>query len=138
MNINLGAQYLAELDTAFKQNTDRALAAYNYGPTRIKRSTSLPEGAQRYVDKVRAHQKKIVAGARPEGLQLAQRWSVVTFDSSTRAQRIARHLDDKLTGATASVKRTKIGYQHEVVLTVGSDGLSMSDHLLLTALGLTP
>jgi hypothetical protein len=54
-NVKLGVHYLAELLERFDGDTDKALAAYNIGPTyiasRIRRGKSLPV---RYSDKVMA------------------------------------------------------------------------------------
>jgi len=51
-NIDLGAQYLRELHDAYGQDYVLALAAYNYGPARIRARADIPPGVERYVRKV--------------------------------------------------------------------------------------
>ena len=58
-NIELGARYLKQLLHGSGGNVERALAAYNYGPGRISRSPTLPEGAKNYARKVTSQQIKI-------------------------------------------------------------------------------
>lgn len=137
LNISLGAQYLAELLTTFKHDTTRALAAYNYGPTRIMQADTLPDGAKRYAGKVQTQRKKIAAGAVPERLRAAQSKTLTTFDSRLRAKRIADHLTAKLTGATVEVARAGPGRRYQVVLNIGAAGLTPGDHMLLDTLGLS-
>ena len=136
LNISLGAQYLAELTGSFGEER-RALAAYNYGPTRIRQSQTLPDGAQRYVATVARHRKRINGGAVPETLQRATRTELVTFDSRGRARRLAATLTDKLDGATVSVERARLAGGYTVVLGVGTGGLSLRDKVTLQTMGWT-
>ena len=62
LNIELGARYLRELLDANGGDLERALAAYNYGPTRIAAAEELPSGARRYVSAVGEAQHVRVAG----------------------------------------------------------------------------
>ena len=51
INIRAGAQYLSELLQLYDGNVHRALAAYNFGPSRIPRiGGAIPQGGRRYSD----------------------------------------------------------------------------------------
>ena len=52
INIDLGAAYLAELLARYDQDLTLALAAYNYGPTRLRQTSDIPPGVQGYVNRV--------------------------------------------------------------------------------------
>lgn len=139
LNISLGAKYLAELRGMFDNNIERALAAYNYGPTRIKQVDTLPEGAKRYVRKVQKHRRAVVAGTVPERLQAAQRLQLTSFDSRHRADKVATHLRQHLHGATVDVERrrgTALSGRYQIMLNIGSEGLTPGDQMLLNTLGL--
>ena len=55
LNIELGARYLRELLDSNDGDVARALASYNYGPTRINQSPTIPAGARKYVETVARH-----------------------------------------------------------------------------------
>ena len=133
LNISLGAQYLKELLALFEGSEKRALAAYNYGPTRIRTSTVLPDGAIKYVATVTRHRSKITAGLLPQPLLADSSKNLVAFDSELRAQRLASTLARRLVGATVKVAQQKQGYA--VVLEIGAGGLTVSDRLTLNNLG---
>lgn len=136
LNISLGARYLAELTGDFSGNVERALAAYNYGPTRIKASATLPNGAKAYAATVIKHQQRIAKGFIPTALQPQSRRTLVTFDSKTRARRLAKQLGADIEGATISVERVKRrGSGFAVILAVGNSGLTVRDHVTLANLG---
>ncbi len=135
LNISLGAKYLRELLDDF-DGVRRALAAYNYGPTRIKASTELPAGAIAYAEKVLTHQRRIVDGILPARLEPAAERTLVTFDSHTRAQHLAKTLGERLQGATVSVQRVKRPARGSaVVLAVGQNGLTVQDQIVLANMG---
>ena len=136
LNISLGAQYLAQLAREFPDDEWR-LAAYNYGPTRIKTVDALPDGARAYAARVAAHRERIRQGFMPAKLTRTESQTLVTFDSKTRANRLARQLTESLDGASASVeRRSRLLGGYAVILAVGSSGLSVRDHVTLTNLGL--
>ena len=65
-NVHAGAKYLRELLDRYDQNLHLALAAYNYGPTRIdrsKRSDAIPQGAKWYSGYIYHHLEKLLQGA---------------------------------------------------------------------------
>ncbi len=135
LNIELGARYLKELLERFNSNEERALAAYNYGPGRIARETSLPEGAVAYVKSVARHRARIVKGYIPVRLQPDTSHTLVTFDSRVRARRLAKILDKQIDGATVSSAKISGGYA--VVLAVGVAGLTVRDRTTLAGMGRT-
>ncbi len=136
LNISLGARYLQELLQTFAGSEQWALAAYNYGPTRIQRSETLPEGAKKYAATVAAHKQKIKRGLIPQTLAPKSQKTLVTFDSKTRATRLAKQLDLVIEGATISVVQQP-SQSHAVVLYVGKGGLTTTDHVTLRNMGWT-
>ena len=134
-NISLGAEYLAELLNLFGGDEVRALAAYNYGPTRIQKTAQLPQGALAYVDRVRRHRADIApagesdAALRKERGALSSGTLLVRFDSRLRARRVAKNLNKRLSHVEAVVKA---GNQ---VHLVGSLPLTMADQLTLKQFG---
>ena len=136
LNIELGSRYLKELLGRFGGDETRALAAYNYGPGRIERSATLPNGALKYVATVGKHRKRVLGGDLPKRLQANKNSTLMVFDSATRAKRLASKLSKSLDGATASYAKVSSG--HAVNLNVGQSGLSMNDRVMLQGLGLTP
>ncbi len=135
LNIALGAQYLKELLTNFSSE-EKALAAYNYGPTRINAAKQLPQGAKAYAAKVMKHRENISAGLIPAALEPQSRRALVTFDSKRRAEILAEKLGERIEGATISVERkTRPARAYAVILEVGKAGLTVRDHVTLTSMG---
>ena len=134
-NISLGAQYLSELLAQFDGSSERALAAYNYGPTRIKASAALPVGAQRYAARVMQHQRRINAGLIPKALKPRSQRTLVTFNSRSRADRLSKTLSRMLDGATVRVDQLQNTPRYAVVLEVGKAGLTSNDHVTLNSMG---
>ena len=56
-NIEAGVRYLAWLSKAFKRNTRLILAAYNAGPTKVKKSHRVPgiQSVRQYISKIQKH-----------------------------------------------------------------------------------
>ena len=142
LNIELGARYLRELIDASDGNVERALASYNYGPTRISNSVELPAGAIRYVETVAGHQQRIGREARrdsgPSGTVAANQpaGGGVVFDSGVRARGFAEMLNKRINGAAFSTRPDGRG-GHLVAMTVADTGLSSTDLATLNALGWT-
>lgn len=64
-NVDAGARYLKELLEQFQGNMHRALAAYNYGPSRIPVSGGrLPQGAVWYSSYIFRHLDYVLKGGR--------------------------------------------------------------------------
>ncbi len=54
LNIDIGAAYLAELGTRYSGDERMMLAAYNYGPTRLRDFRDVPDSVRGYIDRVLA------------------------------------------------------------------------------------
>ena len=132
LNISLGAQYLAELFMLFNGDETKVLAAYNYGPTRIKAATNIPPGAMTYVKRVNKHRAKLrQKPSNPSDIVAQDKDArvLVTFDANIRAQRMARLLRKKIVSANIQVKNG-----NEVhLITKGT--LSYADRLILEQFG---
>ena len=137
LNISLGAQYLSQLLGDFDGSTERALAAYNYGPSRIKTSDTLPGGAVQYAARVMGHQRRINAGLIPKALKPHSHRTLVTFNSRSRAMRLSKKLARMLDGATVRVDERHNSPLYAVVLEVGKAGLTSNDHVTLNNMGWT-
>lgn len=132
LNIDGGARYLQQLISRYGGNETRALAAYNYGPTRIDRSPELPAGALRYAGKVASYRQATTGAAAPwAGGHLP----LAIFDSATRARRMAAFLSRQLGNLPVAVKATDAG--HAVLLDIPDTGLPALADARLAALGLT-
>ncbi len=135
LNIERGAKYLSELLARSGGAEDRALAAYNYGPSRIASSSMLPPGALRYVSTVQGHRQRIVrkTGARQASSTRAAAHTV-RFDTAHRARRYARSLDERVEGADF-VTRAEPEGGYAVVMRIAAGGLSLTDLNVLERLG---
>lgn len=133
LNIELGSRYLKELLDANGGDVERALAAYNYGPGRIAKSAELPGGAKAYASKVAQHQSRISEKSARSGERMVVARGVV-FESGTRAERFARTLNGKITGARFETVRESNGV-HRVLMQVRESGLTSTDVATLDALG---
>ena len=137
LNISLGARYLRELLDRNDGDVERSLASYNYGPTRIDASPSLPEGAQGYANKVEQKRATLVAGS--SSTKPLNTSSTVMFDSELRARRFAKTLNRMIASAVFDV--ASHGGAHIVSMRMKSAALSYTDVRTLTTLGwpeLTP
>lgn len=134
LNIELGARYLRELLDRSGGDLPRALAAYNYGPSRIEGLDVLPEGASRYVARVSSQRERIRAGAAARTRRASRAHEgVVHFDHAARARQYARTLDSRISSAEFSSEAADDGYA--VTMRVGPGGLSLQDISLLETLG---
>ncbi len=92
-NVEAGARYLKELLEHFKGNLHRALAAYNYGPSRIPVSGGkLPDGAVWYSSYILRHLDYVLHGSRrkirssqPQPYKDQGRWFIIRFARPYRA-----------------------------------------------------
>ena len=144
-NIELGARYLRELLDKYANNERRALAAYNYGPGRIKAKGTLPKGAQKYIATVNRHRgsqsgsqgprpvptPKVDSGKRAKS-DIKQ--MVASFSSRIRARRYRGLLERKIPAARFQVEPARFG-KHAVMLTSSAQSLSADDRTLLKSLG---
>lgn len=103
-NIRAGAKYLRELLNRYDGNLHLALAAYNYGPGRIKKeggASRIPRGAKWYSGYIYHHLKHILreTGATgtngsqaPEVYAPKKRLALITFNQPFRANAYYQHL----------------------------------------------
>lgn len=134
LNIELGARYLRELLDANGGDLDRALAAYNYGPTRIAAVDELPGGARRYVSTVGGHRQRILGQAEAAtDRAAAAAGQTMVFDHPVRARRYAALLNERIDAAEFHYQAAAEGF--EVIMKIAPEGLSLKDVSLLTTLG---
>ena len=127
-NIQAGARYLRELLDRYDGNLHLALAAYNYGPTRIGKNAaadSIPRGARWYSSYIYHHLKHVLRGAASSvgsaetgGRRRyipGQRIEVMTFTKPYRAAGFYRHLKEKAPGVNLDWYRMGLG-RYQVVM----------------------
>jgi hypothetical protein len=139
LNIDLGARYLAELLVQTGGDVDRALASYNYGPTRIAKAAALPSGARAYVQTVHAHRRTIARSLSrtiDPDLTPGSSHRLARFDSAARARRYAAELGGRTTTVSFRTAKHPQG-GHVVTMVISDAGISSSDAALLETLGLS-
>lgn len=110
LNINLGAQYLRELLDKYDQDTQLVLAAYNYGPTRIKSHSDIPDSVQGYVNLVNRERVKIANEMNrsvPENLNSREPIEIIRFNSASRARRYLASLQEQIPGITLNIRQIR-------------------------------
>jgi soluble lytic murein transglycosylase-like protein len=134
LNIELGARYLRELLDRNDDDLERALAAYNYGPTRLDGVDVLPAGASRYVATVSGQRDRIRLDAGAAKPPLAEPGApVMRFDHAARARRYSETLNDRTDSVRFAWAEIDGGFV--VTMTVAEGGLSFADLTLLRTLG---
>jgi hypothetical protein len=131
LNISLGARYLRELLDRNDGDVERALASYNYGPTRIDAVADLPGGARAYAARVVQHRGTVQAGATAFRAAPA---AEIRFDSASRARGYAATMRRLVTSARFEPVRTADG-GHGVAMFPQPSGLSGADARTLQTLG---
>ena len=134
LNIELGARYLRELLDREAGDLDRALAAYNYGPTRIARSAVLPAGAQAYANRVHDHRRRIEAQSVGQRTALVENAGDVRFDKGVRAERFAATMNTRVVSAEFHVERHPEG-GYAVHMRPAPGGLTLADATTLRTAG---
>ena len=126
-NVDAGARYLGELMQGYADNLHLAVAAYNYGPTRVT-AEQVPEGARWYSHYIYQHLQQVLgldttaasALLPPPADSGAGRQVLMTFNRAHRARDFANFLKGEVPGLKLQLQTEAMG-QHEVVLLYVSD-----------------
>jgi hypothetical protein len=121
LNIDIGAAYLAELAHRYDGDHQLMLAAYNYGPTRIRGAADIPPGVLKYVQRVQKKQASLVIGN--AGINIASVENGMAFLSRHQATNYTRALQRQIPSATLATHQ--LGNLWQVV--VDDKGLTHAD-----------
>ena len=133
LNIDLGARYLRELHEHYNQDTHLALAAYNYGPTRLKTHNDIPDSVQGYVNLVNRKRAKIASemnGSVQGNLKSSESVEVIRFNSVSRARRYLASLVDQIPGLALNIRQTR----RENIIYLDPGSLTPDSRYLLNSL----
>jgi hypothetical protein len=127
-NIRAGARYLRELMDLFDENLHLALAAYNYGPNRIRRAGGaerIPRGAKWYSRYIYHHLQSVMRSAavskgRAESdargaFDRQRRLPLITFSQPYRADACYRYLQKQAPALNLDWYRIGMG-RYQVVM----------------------
>lgn len=103
LNIDVGASYLAELLDRYDGNERLALAAYNYGPSRLKNESDIPPRVMGYVEKVMGYERTRVSSSQKAIVFLNR------FDSRYIAESYVASLSAMLPSMSVSLVRARSG-----------------------------
>ena len=125
VNIDVGASYLAELLERYNGNTTLALAAYNYGPSRLAVEADIPRQVRGYVRKVRLSSHEI---SQPAMQSINGVVTVNVFERADLAARYAGSIDRLMGRSITQVVESRQGrvLRHHVL--VDRAGLTALDH----------
>ncbi|MEO2173604.1 MAG: lytic transglycosylase domain-containing protein [bacterium] len=98
LNIDLGAGYLADLSKQFHDDLDMTLAAYNYGPTRLKTRADIPASVAGYVRKVKKRRTEIARqmSTASAGSISEEKLLVMQFNRISRAEGYVKALKNRV------------------------------------------
>lgn len=139
-NIDAGARYLKELMARYDDDLHLTLAAYNYGPSRIKpAATSIPSGAVWYSGYIYRH-LDYVLGDRQSSVEIVTLYSdvghttLVAFGEPYRAEAFIQRLEARAPGLRLDWFRKDVG-RFDVVLSYDDKDEYTASARLLTQNG---
>jgi hypothetical protein len=126
-NVDAGARYFRELSNRYGRNLHLALAAYNYGPSRVA-AGNVPEGAIWYSHYIYQHLQQVIGEPVAPTSELvsapeahgAGRDVLMTFNRAHRARDFIAFLNAQVPGIKLQQQSEGLG-RHEVVLLYGSE-----------------
>jgi soluble lytic murein transglycosylase-like protein len=126
-NVDAGARYLSELRQGYNNNLHLAIAAYNYGPSRIS-AGQVPEGALWYSHYIYQHLQQVLGQATTASSTLlprpgdagAGRQVLMTFNRAHRARDFVKFLKGEVPELRLQQQVEAMG-RHEVVLLYASN-----------------
>lgn len=141
VNVDAGARYLKELLTHYRGNLHRALAAYNYGPSRIPvKQSSIPKGANWYSGYIYRHliyvlgDMELQSVPRLTGRNHADRkLTLITFSTPYRAEAFVNRLQKREPGMKFDWFRAGIKEFDVVMLYSSQSDLTRGRRLLKQA-----
>ena len=134
LNIDLGARYLSELAKTYKQDTQLMLAAYNYGPSRIRIPSDIPVSVQRYINKVSNRRTRILTEMKadtPAMLWEDNTVELIRFGSASRARHYLEALRKRVPRAKFRLAENSAGRS---VVYLDPHGLDSDSRYRLSAL----
>lgn len=127
-NVDAGARYLVELGEQFDGNLHLMLAAYNYGPGRIRAGQAVPDGAHWYSQYIYRHLQQVLGKPlaassevpRPRPVPGVNHRVLMRFDGPQRAKDFMAFITSRFP-ALELQQRSRTPGQHEVVLLYRDD-----------------
>ena len=123
LNIDLGAGYLADLSEQFHGDLDMVLAAYNYGPTRLKTREDIPTSVAGYVRKVKKRRAGI-AGQMNSATAYStheKKLLVMQFNRVSRAEGYVKALRNRVPAAVLEIVSEEKGQANVYLDTTALD-----------------
>ena len=136
-NVDAGARYLKELLALYRGNLHLALAAYNYGPTRIPADGgSIPNGAMWYSGYIYRHLQyvletpKLESGKTQYAYSRVGKLALISFDAPYRAAAFVERVQEAAPTVRLEWFRSDASRFRVVVLYEGNDELDRSKNAL--------
>ncbi len=126
-NIRAGARYLRQLLDRYNGDIHITLAAYNYGPTRIRKGTrasGLPQGAVWYSGYIYHHLEQVLAGSGSSGKIPGQRilynpankLPIIIFHTPFRARGFMAYFKEEAPELRLDWFKTSLGESYVVMM----------------------